>query len=111
MGSLNKDSSVSASEIYNTAHRTIGTSELAIKSTQVNQTIVAEGGRDFSWVWMIVFIILLWPAAIIYYFTRTKNSISVTIAQKSDGNGCTVNIQAIGKKAEPIFQSLSSAIH
>ena len=57
MGSLNKDSSVSASEIYNTAHRIIGTSELAIRNTQVNQTIVAEGGRDFSWVWMIVFII------------------------------------------------------
>jgi len=54
MGSLNKDSSVSASEIYNTANRIIGTSELAIRNTQVNQTIVAEGGRDFSWVWMIV---------------------------------------------------------
>ncbi len=54
MGSLNKDSSVSASEIYNTAHKIIGTSELAIRNTQVNQTIVAEGGRDFSWVWMIV---------------------------------------------------------
>jgi hypothetical protein len=111
MGSLNRDSSMGASDVYNTAHRTIGTSELAIKNTQVNQTIVAEGGRDFSWVWMIVFIILLWPAAIIYYFTRNKNSISVTIAPKSDGNGCTVNIQAIGKKAEPVFQNLSAAIN
>jgi hypothetical protein len=110
MGSLNKDSSVSASEIYNTAHRIIGTSELAIRNTQVNQTIVAEGGRDFSWVWMIVFIILLWPAAIIYYFTSKKNSISVTIAPKSDNNGCTVNIQAIGKKADLVFQNLSAAI-
>jgi hypothetical protein len=110
MGSLNKDSSVSASEVYNTAHRIIGTSELAIRNTQVNQTIVAEGGRDFSWVWMIVFIILLWPAAIIYYFTRQKNSISVTISPKNDNNGCTVNIQAIGKKAELVFQSLSAAI-
>jgi len=110
MASLNRDSSMVASEVYNTAHRTIGTSELAIKSTQVNQTIVAEGGRDFSWVWMIVFIILLWPAAIIYYFTRNKNSISVTISPKNDGNGCTVNIQAIGKKAEPVFQNLSAAI-
>ncbi|OLC23762.1 MAG: hypothetical protein AUH37_01075 [Candidatus Nitrososphaera sp. 13_1_40CM_48_12] len=110
MGSLNKDSSVSASEIYNTAHRIIGTSELAIRNTQVNQTIVAEGGRDFSWVWMIVFIILLWPAAIIYYFTRKKNSISVTIVPKNDNSGCTVNIQAIGKNAELVFQNLSAAI-
>lgn len=99
-----------ASEVYNAAHRTIAASELAIKSTQANQTIVAEGGRDFSWVWMIVFIIIVWPAAIIYYFTRTKNSISVTIVPKSDGTGCTVNIQAIGKKAEPVFQSLTAAI-
>jgi len=110
MGSLNKDSSVSASEIYNTANRIIGTSELAIRNTQVNQTIVAEGGRDFSWVWMIVFIILLWPAAIIYYFTRKKNSISLTIVPKSDNSGCTVNIQAIGKNAELVFQNLSAAI-
>lgn len=112
MGSLSKDSTMTAADVYNAAHRIIGTSELAIKNTQVNQTIVAEGGRDFSWVWMIVFIILLWPAAIIYYFTRNKNSISLTISPKTDGsNGCTVNIQAIGKKAEPVFLNLSAAIH
>jgi len=52
----------------------------------------------------------LWPAAIIYYFTRKKNSISVTIVPKSDNSGCTVNIQAIGKKAELVFQNLSAAI-
>jgi hypothetical protein len=112
MGSLSKESTMAAPDVYNTAHRIIGTSELAIKNTQANQTIVAEGGRDFSWVWMIVFIILLWPAAIIYYFTRNKNTISLTISPKTDGsNGCTVNIQAIGKKAEPIFFNLSAAIH
>lgn len=111
MGSLNRDSLMSASELYNTAQRILGNSELAIRNTQVNETIVAEGGRDFSWVWMIVFIIVVWPAAIIYYFTRQKNSISLTIGPKSDGNGCTVNIHAIGKKAEPVFQSLSAAIH
>jgi len=80
MGSLNRESRMSASEVYNTAQKIIGTSELAITNTQVNQTIVAEGGRDFSWGWMIVFIIIVWPAAIIYYFTRTKNSISLTVA-------------------------------
>lgn len=101
---------MSASEVYNTAQKIIGTSELAITNTQVNQTIVAEGGRDFSWGWMIVFIIIVWPAAIIYYFTRTKNTISLTVAPKSDGDGCTVNIQALGKKAEPVFQNLSAAI-
>jgi len=109
MGSLNRDSAMSATDVYNAAHRIIGTSELAIKNTVVNQTIVAEGGRDFSWVWMIVFIILLWPAAIIYYFTRQKNSLSLTIGPKADG--CTVNVQALGKKAEPVFLNLSSAIH
>jgi hypothetical protein len=113
MGSLNRDTAMNAADIYNTAHRMIGVSELAIRNTQVNQTIVnqtivAEGGRDFSWVWMIVFIILLWPAAIIYYFTRKKNSISVTIAP--NGEGSRVNIQAIGKKAEPVLSNLSETI-
>ena len=96
-------------EVYNTAHRIIGTSDLAIRNTTVNQTIIAEGGRDFSWAWMIVFIIFVWPAAIIYYFVAKKNTISVTISSK-DAGGSTVNIQSIGKKAEPVFQALSSSI-
>ena len=100
---------MNASEVYNTAHRIIGTSELAIKNTTVNQTIIAEGGRDFSWIWMIVFIIFVWPAAIIYYFVAKKNSISVTISPKDSG-GSTVNIQSIGRKAEIVFQNLSSSI-
>lgn len=102
---------MSANEVYDAAQEILGTSELAIRNTQVNQTIVAEGGRDFSWGWMIVFIILIWPAAIIYYFTRKKNSISLAISPRTGGSGCTVNIQAIGRKAEPVFQNLSAAIH
>jgi hypothetical protein len=100
---------MNAGEIYNAAHRIIGTSDLAIRNTVVNQTIIAEGGRDFKWVWMIIFIIFVWPAAIIYYFVAKKNTISVTIASKETG-GCTVNIQSIGRKAETVFQNLSSAI-
>jgi hypothetical protein len=100
---------MNASEIYNAAHRIIGTSDLAIRNTVVNQTIIAEGGRDFKWVWIIIFIIFVWPAAIIYYFVAKKNTISVTIASKETG-GCTVNIQSIGRKAETVFQNLSSAI-
>jgi hypothetical protein len=100
---------MNSNEVYNIAHRIIGTSELAIKNTAVNQTIIAEGGRDFSWVWMIVFIIFVWPAAIIYYFVAKKNTISVTIASKETG-GSTINVQSIGKKAEPVFQALSSSI-
>ena len=101
---------MNASEVYNIAHRIIGTSELAIKNTTVNQSIIAEGGRDFSWVWMIVFIILVWPAAIIYYFVAKKNTISLTVAAKQEG-GCIVNLQSIGKKAELIFQALSRELH
>lgn len=100
---------MNAGEIYNAAHRIIGTSDLAIRNTVVNQTIIAEGGRDFKWVWMIIFIIFVWPAAIIYYFVAKKNTISVTIASKETG-GCTVNIQSIGRKAETVFQNLSLAI-
>jgi len=100
---------MNASDIYNTAHRIIGNSDLAIKNTAINESIIAEGGRDFSWVWMIAFIIFVWPAAIIYYFVAKKNTISVTIAGKESG-GSTVNIQSIGKKAELVFQNLSSSI-
>lgn len=97
------------SEVYNAAQRIVGASELAIKNTVINQSIIAEGGRDFSWVWMIVFIIFVWPAAIIYYFVAKKNTISLTIAAKQDG-GCIVNVQSIGKKAELVLQALSGEI-
>src|SRR6185503_17131453 len=108
LGSLNRDSTMATTEVYNTSHRIIGTSDLAIKKTPVNQTIQAEGGRDFRWEWMIVFIILVWPAAIIYYFVAKKNTLSVTVASKETG-GCTVNIQSMGKRAELVYQSLSSS--
>ncbi len=69
-----------------------------MQNTTVNQTIIADGDRDFSWLWMIVFIILVWPAAIIYYFVAKESG------------GCTVNIQSLGRKSEVVFVSLSSAI-
>lgn len=108
--SSNKDSAMQPLDVYSTAQKIIGPSKLVVKNTVPNETIVAEGGRDFKWSWMIVAIILAWPAAIAYYFTSNKNSISVAIVPKHDGQGSTVNIQAIGRKAKLTAHDLSTRI-
>jgi hypothetical protein len=59
--------------------------------------VITGGGRDFSWVWIIVFVILLWPVAIIYYFTRKKNTLAVSITKREDG--CSISATSSGKKS------------
>lgn len=60
----NKDAAMQSFDVYNTVQKIIGQSKLAIKNIVPNQSIVAEGRRDFKWSWMIFAIIFAWPAAI-----------------------------------------------
>lgn len=67
-----------------------------------NQSIQAEGGRDYGLRVLIIFIILIWPVAIIYYFTRKPNKITVLLTSNSDG--CKVNITSNGRSADKVLQ-------
>ncbi len=99
---------MSPNDAFAAAQRVIGSSELTIKSSTPPTSIIAEGGRDFGWIWVILLVIILWPIAIIYYFTRKPNSISVSIFPK--GAGSNINASSQGKKGEHVLSLLSSAL-
>ena len=108
MGSFSADLSSTPEECFATVQRIIGTNELETKSVIANQSIIAEGGRDFSWVWIIVFVILFWPVVIIYYFTRKKNTLSVSITKREDG--CSISATSSGKKGDSVLQTISGSV-
>jgi hypothetical protein len=104
MGSRSIDLQTSVEDTFPKIQQRIGTSGFEIKTVVPNQTIIAEGGREFKWSWMIIFIILVWPAAIIYYFTRKTNSVSITTTSK--GVGCKVTITSNGTKGDEVMQMI-----
>ena len=105
MGSRSIDLQASVEDTFPKIQQRIGTSGFEIKTIVPNQTIIAEGGREFKWRWMILFIILVWPAAIIYYFTRKMSSVSITITPSKE-TGCKVTITSNGKKGDEVMQMI-----
>jgi hypothetical protein len=95
-------------DAFAAAQRVIGTSGLTIKSSTPGTSLNAEGGREFRWIWVILLIIFFWPGAIIYYFTRKENSISVSIFPKQ--TGCTINASSNGKRGDEVLNLLSAAV-
>lgn len=83
-------------------------SDYKIKSIVPNQTIMAEGSREFRWLWIIVLAILLWPAAIVYYFTRQRSSVTVVTSKTEDG--CKVTISSTGKTGDAVMESIASIL-
>lgn len=59
---------------------------------------------------MILLIILLWPAAIIYYFTRKMNSVSITTTPNKEG-GCKVTVTSNGNKGDDVMQMIMDILH
>jgi len=108
MGSRLIDVKTSLEETFPKIQQSIGNSEYKIKSIVPNQTIMADGGREFRWLWVIILAILLWPAAIVYYFTRQRSSVTV-VASKTD-DGCKVTITSTGKTGDAVLESIASAL-
>jgi signal peptidase I len=105
-----KDTLMSLPEVHDAANRAAAGNKLTIKKVLRDQTIYAEGGRDFKWSWMIAAIIFAWPASIAYYFTSKKNSVSVTITPKTDSLGSHVSIRSMGRKGNVAASDLHSLI-
>ncbi|MEJ2272686.1 MAG: hypothetical protein P8X91_09490 [Candidatus Bathyarchaeota archaeon] len=76
----------SPEETFSEIQQCVGTANYKIKSIIPNQSIIAEGKRDFSWAIVIILVILIWPAALVYYFTRQRSSVTVTITKKETGS-------------------------
>ena len=102
MGSFSVDLDTSASEVFSEIQHCVGTADYKIQNVIPNQSIIAEGNRDFSWIIVIILAIILWPAAIVYYFTRHRSSVTAIIT-KNDEKGCTLTVTSNGESSKGIM--------
>ncbi|RLF09573.1 MAG: hypothetical protein DRJ98_07910 [Thermoprotei archaeon] len=110
MGSFTAEVKDSPENIFAMIQRTIGASGFEIKSVVPNTSIIAEGKREYRLWLLILLVLIMWPLALVYFFTRPKNTISVTISPKREGEGSVVTISTSGKKADEILQMLSTSL-
>lgn len=108
MSSRSINTNKSVNEVFPKVQQIIATSGFVTKSLVPNQSIQAEGSRDYGLGLLIVFIILLWPVAIIYYFTRKKNSVIVLLTQNNDG--LRVDITSDGISADKVLQLILNVL-
>ena len=66
-----------------------------------NQTIVSEGARNYNNVLMVVFILFLWPAALIYFFTSDRSRVMIIVTKHGE-LGCRITINSNGKRGEEV---------
>ncbi len=102
MGSYSVDLETPANEVFSEIQQCIGTANYKVKTIVPNQSVIAEGNRDFSWAIMIILIILIWPAALVYYFTRQRSSITATITATE--KGCSLALTSNGNSGEKILE-------
>ncbi len=102
MGSYSVDLEIPANEVFSEIQQCVGTADYKVKTIVPNQTVIAEGNRDFSWVIVIILIILIWPAALVYYFTRQRSSITATIT--TNEKGCSLSMTSNGNSGDKILE-------
>ena len=109
MTSFSMDLKMSASEVFSEIQHCIGTADYKVRAVVPNQSIIAEGNRDFSWIIVIILAILLWPVAIVYYLTRQRSSITATI--NNDGeNGCSLTITSNGNSGDNLTRLIQNVL-
>ena len=109
MGSLSIDVNLPDKEIFSEIQQCVGKAEYKVKTIVPNQTIIAEGNRDFSWTIVIILIILIWPAALVYYYTRQRSSVTATITKDNEGK-CNVTITSNGNSGDNIIELIESVL-
>ena len=102
MGSYSVDLDIPANEVFSEIQQCVGTADYKVKTIVPNQTVIAEGNRDFSWAIVIILIILIWPAALVYYFTRQRSSITGTIT--TNEKGCSLSMTSNGNPGDEILE-------
>ena len=105
MGSETIDVHLSDSEAFSKIQESIGTTDYKIKTVEANKSLIAEGNREFSWAIVIILAVLIWPAAIVYYFTRQRSSVTIVVTPSSD-RFCKVTINSNGKTGEQVLQTI-----
>jgi len=102
MPSFSIDLDIPANEAFSEIQQCVGDVDYKVKTIILNQSVIAEGGRDFNWIIVIILAIFLWPVAIIYYFTRQRSSITATIT-KNDVKSCNLTVNSNGESADHLM--------
>jgi len=102
VGSFTADVKMSPGEAFSEIQQCVGLADYKVKTVVPNQSVIAEGNRDFSWAIVIILVILIWPAALVYYFTRQRSSITATITKDGE-NECSVTVTSNGNTGDKIL--------
>jgi hypothetical protein len=102
------ETETSVNDTFSKIQQSVDLSDYKIKSIEVNKSLVAEGGRSFSWLILAVLVVLVFPG-IVYYFTRQRSSVTVTILEGSDKN-CKVSINSIGRSGNYVMNDIANKI-
>lgn len=105
MGSESIDLKESLEDTFPKIQQAIGSTDYKIKTIEANKSIIAEGNREFSWMIVIILAILIWPGAVVYYFTRQRSSVTVIISPNGNSS-CKVTINSNGKTGDKTMQSI-----
>ena len=98
----------SPNAVYQKAQGAVTSKGLELKVALPGQSLTAEGGRAYRLVVLIILVILIWPVALIYYFTRKRNSITIQI--RPQGDGSQVQINTFGEKADDALGLITSGL-
>lgn len=79
-----------------------------VKVALPGQSLTAEGGRAYHLVLLIILVIIFWPIALIYYFTRKR--VSITVQIQPAGQGSQVQISAFGEKADDALGMITAGL-
>jgi hypothetical protein len=105
MGSELINVNESVEDTFPKIQQAIGKSDYKIKTIEANKSVIAEGNREFSWAIVVILAILIWPAAIVYYFTRQRSSVTVIVTPNAD-SGCKVTINPNGTTGDQVMASI-----
>ena len=91
------------SEVFSEIQQCVGQVNYKVNSIVPDQMLVAEGKREFNWGIVIALILLIWPFALVYYFTRQRSSMTATFT-KDHENECSVTIVSNGKTGDKFIE-------
>jgi len=109
MGSFSMDVKIPASEAFSEIQLCVGRANYKVKTIVPNQSVIAEGARDFSWIVIIILALLFWPAALVYYFTRQRSSITAII-NKDNENECNITITSNGNSGDNLIKFIKDVL-
>ncbi len=95
--------------VYQKAQGALTAKGLNLQRAEPGQLLVAVGHRAYRLVVLIILVLVCWPGALIYYFTRKKSSITVQIQPQGDGS--YIQVETVGETADEALGMISSGLN